>query len=189
MITYEREFSAEVMMLVVGGLMVLLVAGGIFALGTFLGRIAGGRTKVKTRFLCLLPTAAAILISIAGFIFNIGWCRIMLIFLLIPIWYPLLLVVSASASAPAMKQSALIRTCYIISHVFYVLSGLVLPDVGDEGPSYMFFGLIKYSHDGLMVLSAAMFIVSIATMIIQIVVAASINKASRQSQQIQLQNW
>ena len=188
MITYDHGFSVEVMMLVFGGLMVLLVAGGIIALGTFLGRIAGGRTKGKTRFLCLLPTAAAILMSIVGFIFNIGWCRIMLIFLLIPIWYPLLLVVSASASAPAIKQSTLIRICYIISHVFYVLSGLVLPDVGDEGPSYMFFGLIKYSHDGLFVLASALFIASIAAMIVQIVAAVKINKASRQSQQIQLQS-
>ncbi len=183
MITYNLGFDRDILLVVLFGLFLLIATVVIIGLGTFIGRIAGGKTRGKTRFLCLLPTVAAVLISIPGFIFNMGWCRFMLIFMLVPVWYPLLLVVSASASAPAIKQSDLIRTCYIISHVFYVLSGLVLPDVGDDGPSYMFFGLIKYSHDGLMALSAVLFIASIATMIVQIVAAVKFNKASQLNQQ------
>lgn len=176
MVAYNLGSKIEIIMVSFGVLMLLIVVGGIVALGTYLGRLAGGKVKGATRFLCLLPTVSAILISVAGFVLNMGWCRFGLLFLMVPVWYTLLLIVSSSASAPVMKHSSLVKTAYIFSHILYVVSGLILPDGGDIGPSYVFFGLINNYPDGLEMISILMFAGSIALMIIQIVTARKLSK-------------
>ena len=93
----------------------------------------------------------------------------------------MLLIVSSSASAPAMNKSSLIKTSYILSHVFYVASGLVMPDGGDVGPSYVFFGLINNYPDRLEFFAFALFAASIALMIVQIVAARKLSKESEQT--------
>ena len=68
-----------------GALMLLTVLAGMIVLGVYFGKQAGGKTGKMRRFLCLIPTVAAILISVAGFVFNMGWYRFMMIFLLVPV--------------------------------------------------------------------------------------------------------
>ena len=172
-----NETMANIIAVAFAGAIALAAVTGIVWLGIIIGRKFGGDAERKTRVLCLVPTVISILISLVGFVTNFGWGRFGMTFMLLPVWYPLLLVVSSSASASVIKKSASVRIIYVLSHVLYVLSGLAMPDGGDTGPSYVFFGLIKGDTSSMELPAIAMFIHALVLMIVQIIIARDHRKA------------
>lgn len=176
----HSEFNEDTFTMIVaafGGVIVLAVIIGLVCLGAYIGRKAGGEAKKSTRVLCLVPTVISILISLVGFVTNFGWYRFMMTYMLLPVWYPLLLIISSSAAAATIKKSGTVKVIYLLSHILYVVSGLAMPDGGDDGSAYVFFGQIKCGDYGLEAVAVTMFVYALALIIVQIIIARDHRKA------------
>ncbi len=83
---------------------------------------------------------ASVLLS--GF-FNIGWIRFILIVSGIALVHPIALIVIIHTALKFVDWSASIKVLIVSAYITYVLGYFLLPDGGDIGPVYMFFGLIR----------------------------------------------
>jgi len=167
--------------IVFGGLIAVGVCVGLIALALFLGLRIGGKTNKKSVILCLVPTVAVYFVSVAGFVMNLGLHRLLMFFVLLPLWYPLLLLMSSAASASSIGSSVLLKITYVLSHICYVASGLVMPDIGNVGPGFVFFGLITDYPDWLSRIADILFTVSIVSMSSQLIIAYIIRSKSHQT--------
>ena len=82
------------------------------------------------------------LIAILAFFANFGWIRFMLFFLLVPLWYPAVLILYSVLITRRSVGSWLTRVCFIFNHLLFLAAPMLLPDGGDYGPQYVFFGQI-----------------------------------------------
>ncbi|MBE7036870.1 MAG: hypothetical protein E7403_06230 [Ruminococcaceae bacterium] len=95
----------------------------------------------------LIISLICIVVTAASWFFNMGWFRVIMTFMLIPIVQPLLFLITNlyaslyTAESPGVK---VINLFFIITHLmFWVL----LPDFADIGPTYFLFNLVR--HDDL----------------------------------------
>ncbi len=157
-------------------LIILLVIVGCSVGGIAVGRAIGGKASRKANFWCLFISVVCTMVSAANFVFNMGWFRVMMIWVLLPVWYVFLLFVSSKSAAACIEYKG-IKAMYILYHVFFVASGLLFCDFGDEGGAYMFFGLIENVPDSLTIAGGLLFLASLGLMIAQMCVAGSLKSA------------
>jgi len=183
--TEDTNYLMEMILVGFGAAMVLVVFAVLIALGIYIGKkvvsgsVENGEMKGVAGY--IVPSVIAILISAAGFFLNFGWYRFGMLYMLVPVWYTLLLIVSSVASVPIIRTSGKIKLCYAVSHICYIASGLLMPDGGDEGPGYFFFGLVNDYPSGLELVAVGLFIISMVTMIIQIIAARRHEKAIKEN--------
>ena len=84
-----------------------------------------------------------ILIMIASWILNIGWYRMFLTFLAVPVVHAVFFAVVSVKAISKFVLSDALKKYTLISHAAYASAYLLLPDGGDYGPMYVFFGLIR----------------------------------------------
>jgi len=160
---------------------ILAVLAVIAAIGAAVGRGFGGKAKGKDTFWCLFVSSLCVLVSAANYVWNAGWIRIMMTWILLPFWYVLLLFI-ASKSASACISDKWVKAMFIVSHVCFVASSLLLPDFGDETVNYMFFGQIDDASEYFIGVSALLFVVSIVLMIVMIAIACGLKAKNRTTQ-------
>lgn len=88
-----------------------------------------------------LASVLCVFIAVASWVFNMGWIRLALTFLLVPLIHAIvfLCIHLKAAKIPSERIWNWIR---ISSCVGYVFSNLMFPDGGDNGELYFMFGLL-----------------------------------------------
>lgn len=114
-------------------------------------------------------------IVVLSFMSNIGWARLIIATFVIPLLQPLFLLVVTVVTSAYNKFSAGLTVVTVCSHVFFVGSNLLLPDAGEIGGEYMFFGLIEYmGDDRWYAVAVLMGVASILFTIVQLSIGLSV---------------
>lgn len=95
-----------------------------------------------TKKLSLL-TVICVAVVILSWIFNMGWIRFALVFIPLPFVHTLAFLIINTKAAKKIPEFPKLKKMLMYSCLTYVLTYLLLPDGGDVGGMYMFFGLIK----------------------------------------------
>ena len=152
-----------ILLAVLGG----LVFGLVYTIRLLL-KIINLRQPQTTRY-CIIMVIC-ILIASASWILNMGWLRLILTWFAVPFIHPIIFVVINSKALPNIIYSAKLKIYTLITYITYVLMYVFLPDGGDIGPMYTFFGLISndLAVNVLTVLSEVCLIAYITFTILQI---------------------
>jgi len=113
-----------------------------------------------------------ILIAAAAWILNMGWFRFILTFLCVPIIHTVFWAIVSINAARKLELVGTTKILFLLSYATYIVPYLFLPDGGDEGAMYFFFGLIRNNAlSGIMMYVAEIcFMVNIAILIIEIII-------------------
>lgn len=155
---------------------ILLLGAGAMLIA---GSVARKKGKSAVRFCSIVSAVVCILISAAAFMCNLGWCRVVCAWLLIPFWYPLALVIITIITSKYIPHSKSLAAWQIISEITFLTSSLILPDFGDIGDSYMFFSQITpvpINDEIFLIASVVLFVISLVSMIMQIVLAVKTHR-------------
>ncbi len=114
-----------------------------------------------------------ICVILAGisWLFNFGWIRVFLTWAPLPLAYSVFFAILCYKSVPMLVLSSKMKVCMIASYITYMGTFFLLPDGGDQGPAYLFFGLIR-NHAlfrPALTLSVICFILSIIFLILILV--------------------
>ena len=122
-----------------------------------------------------------ILIAAVAWILNMGWFRFILTFLCVPIIHTVFWAIVNINAARKLELVGTTKKLFLLSYVTYITPYLFLPDAGDEGPMYFFFGLIRNDvlSDIMMSVASICFIVNIAILIIEIVGLIKVKKKEK----------
>jgi len=94
--------------------------------------------REKHRTLDLVIAICSVILTLAAFIFNMGWIRLIILFTTVPV-LAMLLYMSVSLSVYGQRWKA---PLFYAASVLHPLSYMLLYDSGDRAPAYLFFGLI-----------------------------------------------
>lgn len=83
-----------------------------------------------------------LLVMVASWILNIGWFRLILTWLAFPIIHFVLFAILNGKAMLKLFLSQKLKIYTLLSYATYIISYLFLPDGGDYGPMYVFFGLL-----------------------------------------------
>ncbi len=119
-----------------------------------------------------------IFIVAASWILNIGWYRMFLAWLAVTIVHPVIFAIINGMALPNLIYSARLKVYTLITYITYVLMYAFLPDGGDTGSMYVFFGLINndFAVYILGVLSALSLVVYIVFTILQTIETGKVKK-------------
>lgn len=108
------------------------------------------KSTTKGKIIAILVSTAILILSVASFILNLGWIRIMMIWAamsIVPVIILIILVYQLfKINIEAQKYfrySGTLLKCNIVYNLSFASAWLLLPDFGDYGGGYVFFGLIK----------------------------------------------
>lgn len=126
----------------------------------------GNNSKLKYTLISIL----FVIIAIVSWILNMGWIRFIMTFLAVPIIHTIAFMIINSFSLSYIDKSVKLKRYIDLSYITYLLGYLLLPDGGDVGPMYVFFGLI---HNDVVAnisysISSIVFIGNIVLLILQI---------------------
>lgn len=93
-------------------------------------------------------TLICIPVVVASWLLNFGWYRVLLTIIPLPILHIVAFVVINFAVSHKILLSDKLRRYVICSYITFLLTYFALPDGGDVGPAYVFFGLIR--HDAVL---------------------------------------
>lgn len=96
------------------------------------------KNKTKLNILSLFM----ILIMFASWIFNFGWIRLALTFILFPLIQAVIFFIANRLSAKNINLKP-VRLATILSYATFLLPHLLILDCGDIGESYILFHLIE----------------------------------------------
>ncbi len=104
------------------------------------------KSTKKEKLFAVLASVALSVLAIASYIFNMGWIRVLLTFVLFPIFHIVAIFITNILTTKYFKFSKAVKIYNIVYNVSFALFYVFLPDAGDIGESYIFFGLIKNSE-------------------------------------------
>lgn len=160
----------------------LAIGFGIIAgIAYFIYKLATKRQTEKPRKIFIIMPFAILLIATVAFILNMGWYRVILIiFPIVPLHFILFFFTSLYSSDFAAKSKPILMFS-IINYIIFPLTYLLLPDGGDTGGMYMFFGLIKNEALCSFSLSVAVncFFASIAFILLQLIMTFKLKRKER----------
>ena len=168
------------LMLSFGALALMAVLFGMILLIVTLRR---RRSRAfAARLCCTFSSLLCIAAAALSFAFNMGFVRIICLYLMVPLWYPALLLISSVIAAPKAVHFGWIRLSLVLSHLFFLASCILMPDGAEDGSTYAFFGLVDAGgfsfigmsgFDILFYCSVMYFIFSLACIIGQLFYAVS----------------
>ena len=121
---------------------VIIIAVLVIVCGTIIAIIKACKKGEHNKRKDILLTLLCIAIAAASWIFNMGWIRFIMTFLLIPFIHAIVFFLVNLFSSKYIQKSKKSRNIYIMLCITYLLFYLLLPDGGDVGEMYVFFGLI-----------------------------------------------
>lgn len=126
-------------------------------------------------------TLTCIAVAAASWIFNMGWIRFIMTLLLIPFIHAIIFFLVNIFSSKYLLKSKKTKHIYIIFCITYLLFYLLLPDGGDVGEMYVFFGLIHSNTISNICNSISSFAIlaHIILLILQIAEIIKIRKATK----------
>lgn len=97
--------------------------------------------KPALKWRIMLPLT--VIVMVASWIFNMGWFRIILMWVPLPLVHTIVFWVLNRKLATFASTFKELEKYIVISCVTYLLPYLLFPDGGDVGEGYLFFGLIR----------------------------------------------
>ncbi len=91
-------------------------------------------------------SASVILLVAMSFIMNMGWFRFVFVITGMFIAHPIIYYMANIHSIKYFSEDKWLRIVMIIQNITYPLYHILLPDAGDIGGSYMFFGKIRFAN-------------------------------------------
>lgn len=137
--------NSSVFMLVMMCFMVvlLLVGAAVAIIFTVKNIMASVRMQQKTRLLYSTITALCIPLAALGWILNFGWARLLFTMTMVPFFYTAIFLTVNMMCAKKVEGSLILKICMPISFISYLGWHIFLPDSGDSGVMYTFFGMIR----------------------------------------------
>ena len=122
-------------------------------------------------------TILALSAATCGYIFNMGWIRVILLWLGVPFFHGNFFIFVAGRLMLRVPDARKKKILTALLSVSYAVPYLFLPDGGDTGDSYMFFGLLPGDHF-LSELVLPMFVLNLALSLYVLTVTEKKKKAS-----------
>ncbi len=121
------------------------------------------------------------MIAAASWFVNMGWIRFALTFLLVPFLHVIIFFVTNLFAASYLERSKTMKWLQIGFCLTYLAIHLLLPDAGDIGSMYFFFGLIRNDvlSDIAFYLAEFAFWIHAALFIWQIILMIKLKRADR----------
>lgn len=137
----------------------------------------------------LLVSLICFVIIAVSWIFNMGWYRVAFIvtFMAVPVFSTLVLFVTNYAAAGCFEHSRRIKKLNLLFIITYLSGNLLMPDGGDIGEMYFFFGLIhsntlaKFAYLISSLLLAAHYILFVWQIIEVFVIKVKLKKQTKQA--------
>ena len=135
-------------------------------------------SKVSSRTKIMILTALCCIIAAASWIMNFGWFRFFMTLFAIPLIHAIIFIVANYFIASYTAQSKLLKWFLLSFCITYLLSYLFLPDAGDIGGSYVFFGLLQneFAVNISYVITQISFISHIILFILQVIIVISLKR-------------
>lgn len=119
-----------------------------------------------------------VIIAIASWVLNMGWLRFILTFLAVPIIHTIAFMIINNFSLSYIDKSVKLKKYVVLTYITYLVGYLLLPDGGDLGSMYVFFGLI---HNDVVAsisynISSIVFIGNIVLLILQLIERKKVKK-------------
>lgn len=130
-----------------GFLLTLLIIAFVVAIvviigGTILGIVKARKNNSFNSKKVIFRTVGSITIVAISWILNFGWLRFFMTFLLVPVIHGIIFFLANVFFAKYIEQSSKMSKFNLLFFITYLISYLLLPDGGDIGEMYFFFGLI-----------------------------------------------
>lgn len=155
---------------------IVLYTALLFVCLAFLGSIVWSiiysvKTKNKNGIYAVLFSLLSIALAAFSWITNLGWIRFILTILLIPFVHALAFVTMNVCASKYVNCSKTMKVSVWLFYITYLCTYIFLPDSGDHGPMYMFFGLVRSNSVANIAYYVSMgaFMMHIATFIVQMV--------------------
>lgn len=163
-------------------ILAIVTAVAIFIINIVKAKRSRDYTKLKYN---LLSAVCILLVAVSWFT-NIGWVRVITI--IIPPIHALLLFFIINGTASQSRFSTRLVWYIRLSCITYLLANVLLPDGGDIGPMYVFFGLIKNNSVAYLcsAVSELLFAANIVFLVLQLVEARRVKK--RRGQELNVAN-
>ena len=129
-------------------LLLLLIFAFLLAIAAVVGGMAWALAAARKRNVpqvkwAVLASVLSVVIAAASWLFNFGWIRFFLTFLCVPFVHAAVFFLTNILVTMYAERSKKISAIQICLGITYLLSYLLLPDAGDYGESYFFFGLVR----------------------------------------------
>ncbi len=130
-----------------GLMLALLIIGLVIVFSAVIGgliwaivkaRKNNSRNSVKV----IVCTVGSIFIAAVSWILNFGWLRFFMTFLLVPVIHGIVFFLANMFFAKYTDQSPKMSRLNLLFIITYLTAYLFMPDGGDIGEMYFFFGLI-----------------------------------------------
>ena len=136
----------------------------------------GNHLKLKYNLVAIL----LVIVATSSWVLNMGWLRFIMTFLAVPIIHTIAFMIINNFSLSYIDKSVKLKRFVILSYITYLAGYLFLPDGGDVGPMYVFFGLI---HNDIIAsisynISSIAFVGNIVILFLQIVERKKIKNLS-----------
>ena len=157
---------------------IIIIAVFVIVGGTIIAIINAYRKGDRSKRKCIFLTLLCIAIAATSWIFNMGWIRFIMTFMLIPFIHAIIFFLINFFTASYIHKSKKLRNINIFFCLTYLLFYVLLPDGGDIGEMYVFFGLIHSNSFSSIcsTISSLSVLVHIVLFILQIIEIVRIKK-------------
>ena len=126
---------------------------------------------ILTKLKYTIVSFSCVVIAIISWLLNFGLLRFMMTILALPIIHTIVYMIINHFSSSYIRKSGLLKKLVILTHITYLLSYLLFPDMLDMGSECMFFGLIDNNIITVRCFDLAIysFIANIIFLILQII--------------------
>ncbi|MFA7636636.1 MAG: hypothetical protein WCX81_02615 [Monoglobales bacterium] len=164
----------------------LVIAFAIIVAGMIIGSVVWAIVKLfkknssnKSVVKAVVASVLSMLLCGATWIFNMGWYRFIMMFSLIPYFHVAVFFIINILAAKYKQHSRKLSIMNVLFFVTYIAFYIFLPDGGDIGGAYAFFGLI---HDEVLInncylISFVAILAHIVLLILQIIKIIKIRKS------------
>ncbi|MBQ8541675.1 MAG: hypothetical protein IJ435_09420 [Clostridia bacterium] len=160
-----RELLAFLLNLIVVVMVVVIVGGAAMAIIKSIKNHSAEQRNI------IILTLISLFIAALSWVLNIGWLRVIMTFMLVPFIHAIVFFVVNFSAAKFVSQSPKIKKLNLFFIITYLLLYIFLPDGGDVGGLYLFFGLIHndiLAYVGEFVSSVA-FVAHVVFLIMQVI--------------------
>ncbi len=164
---------------------IIIIAVLVIVGGTIIA-IVKSYKQDNSKLNAILASLLCIVIAGSSWVLNMGWIRFIMTFMLIPFIHAIIFFLINLFTAGYIHKSKKLRNINIFSCLTYLLFYILLPDGGDVGETYVFFGLV---HSNLFsnicnAISGCALLGHIVLLILQIVEVIKVKKSIANEQKI-----
>ena len=159
-------------------ILILIIAIVFIAVRTTCFFIKLGKINTSNKKKTILISIFSIILAAVSWITNMGWIRFIMTLMMIPFIHAIIFFITDLYIASYIDKYWNIKLLNLLFYITYLLLYIFLPDGGDVGELYFFFGLI---HSNVLsyiaqAISGIAFLVHIVLLILQIIQVAKIKK-------------